>query len=417
MIAEQEIRRRIRDGGPITFAEFMDVALFWPDGGYYTGRDPVGASGDYYTSPMAHPAFGALLAVQLFQMWRLLGCPQPFTVVEQGAGNGRLCGDITGYADRLPDGFRDALRYLCLDLRPVPHAIQPPGGGRNPSVTPVAATGLPLRGVTGCFLSNEFLDVFPVHRVALAEGKLREILVALSGDELVEVLDEPSTPALAARLEDLDIELAEGQTVEINLGLEGWAEHLAAALDRGFVLSIDYGHRAEELYSAERRPRGSLTTFYRHVQTDSPLARVGRQDMTAQVDFTSVVNSGRRVGLEPVGFAWQGEFLQNLGLQRFQQQLPTLGLSPTEVRANRAGMVDLGRPGGLGDFKVLALGKNVGKPRLWGFESRAEPTPPLPDLPVPLLTPQHLSLAAGWTPRAEQEFEMELDWLRPESDG
>ena len=409
--AEQEIRRRILDGGPITFAEFMEVALFWPDGGYYTGSDPVGASGDYYTSPLAHPAFGALLAVQLFQMWQLLGCPHPFTVVEQGAGSGRLCRDVTGYADHLTEGFRDALRYLCLDLRPVAHAVPSPQGDTGPSVAQVVASGVPLRGVTGCLLSNEFLDAFPVHRITRNERELREIFVALEGGELVEILDAPSTPALAGRLEGLGIGLAEGQTVEINLGLEGWTEELGAALDAGFVLFIDYGHRAEELYSAEVRPRGSLTTFYRHVQTDSPLTRIGRQDITAQVDFTSVVNAGRLVGLEPVGFTVQGQFLRNLGLGHFQRQLPTLGLPRTAVQANRAGMVDLGRPGGLGDFKVLALGKNVDAPRLWGFESRAAPALPLPDLPVPLLTDRHISLPTGWPPREEQEFEMELEWL------
>ena len=408
--AEQEIRRRILDSGPITFAEFMEVALFWPDGGYYTGSDPIGASGDYYTSPLAHPAFGALLAVQLFQMWQLLGCPHPFTVVEQGAGSGQLCRDITVYAAHLPEGFRDALRYLCLDLRPVAHAVPSPQGDTGPSVAQVVASGVPLRGVTGCFLSNEFLDAFPVHRITRNEGELREIFVALEGGELVEIQDGPSTPALAARLESLGVELAEGQTVEINLGLEGWAEDLAAALDAGFVLSIDYGHRAEELYSAERRLRGSLTTFYRHVQTDSPLTRVGHQDMTSQVDFTSVVNAGRRAGLEPVGFTVQGQFLRNLGLGHFQRQLPILGLSPMEIQANRAGMVDLGRPGGLGNFKALVLGKNVGTPRLWGFQPRAEPTTPLPGLPVPLLTSQHLSLLSGRYPQQEISFELQDLW-------
>ena len=95
----------------------MEVALYWPQGGYYTGREPVGAVGDYYTSPAVHPAFGALLAVQLLQMWRHMGRPHPFTVLELGAGNGLLCRDINAYATDLPEEFAAALRYICLDRR------------------------------------------------------------------------------------------------------------------------------------------------------------------------------------------------------------------------------------------------------------------------------------------------------------
>ena len=416
MSAEAEIRSRITEQGAITFAEFMEVALFWPEGGYYATRDPIGPSGDYYTSPMAHPAFGALLAVQLFQMWELLGRPRPFTVVELGAGNGQLCRDITDYAVHLPADFGAVLSYLCLDLRPAPPIGTALCGDERPLVSQVVASGIPLRGVTGCFLSNEFLDAFPVHRVTMGQGRLREIFVTLDDGELVETLGGLSTPDLAARLERVGVELTEGQTGEINLGLGGWTEDLAAALDAGFVLTIDYGHPALELYSAERRPRGSLTTYYRHVQTDSPLTRIGQQDLTAHVDFTSVVEAGRRAGLEPAGFARQSRLLHNLGLGHFQRQLPRLGLTPMEVQANRAGMVDLARPGGLGDFRALALSKNVESPNLWGFRDGSELMPPLEGLPTPLLTPQHLSLLEGRYPQSEVSFELHELWPFGEED-
>ena len=128
--AEAEIRRRIGQRGPITFAEFMDVALYWPHGGYYsrdgdhapdgdnTATSPFGPSGDYYTSPMAHPAFGSLLALQLYQFWLLLDRPEPFTVAEPGSGNGQLGRDILATAAGLPGGFPDALQYICLDRGP-----------------------------------------------------------------------------------------------------------------------------------------------------------------------------------------------------------------------------------------------------------------------------------------------------------
>jgi SAM-dependent MidA family methyltransferase len=418
MSAEAEIRRRIREAGPITFAEFMELALFWPQGGYYLQQEPIGPSGDYYTSPLAHPAFGALLAVQLFQMWQLMGRPEPFTVVEMGAGNGLLCRDIVAYVNQvgaqhavpLLSEFHKSLRYVCIDRRVSSGAERHlPQDGQGPLVDRLAASGLPLRKAWGCFLSNEFLDAFPVHQVMMRQGRLREVYITQEDEHLAETLGEPSTPALAARLETLGIKLAEGQIAEINLGLDNWAEEVAAALEAGFVLTIDYGHPAHELYSTERRPRGALTTYYRHVHTDAPLQRIGRQDLTAQVDFTSVINAGRKAGLNPLGFILQRQLLDNLGLSGFQQRLTSLGLSPREIQANRAGMLDLARPDGLGNFKALAQGKNVGQPRLWGFNPAPETAALVEQLPVPLLTRQHLSLLEGRYPQMEYGFEVDID--------
>jgi SAM-dependent MidA family methyltransferase len=409
MSAEAEIHRRIHQKGAITFAEFMDLALFWPEGGYYLSGEPFGASGDYYTSPMAHPAFGALLAVQLFQMWQLMGCPNSFHVMEMGAGNGLLSRDITSYSQRLPPEFQRSFRYVCQDRRV--HSGEERG---LPNASRIVSSGVPLRGVKGCFLSNEFLDSFSVHQVRKHQGRLREVWVALEGDEFVEMLGEPSTQKLSQRLECLDIKLAEGQTAEINLRLGQWAEEVASALDSGFVLTVDYGHPAAQLYSSEVRPRGTLTTYYRHVQTDSPLRRIGQQDMSAQVDFTSVVNAGRRAGLEPVGLATQGHFLHNLGLGNFLKRLPALGLSIRDAQANRAGLVELARPSGLGGFTVLVQAKNVGNPRLWGLEHSDKAADLITDLPVPLLTSQHIPLLAGRYPQGEYEVAIENLW--PQTD-
>ncbi len=427
MNPEQEIRRRIQAAGPVTFAEFMETALYWPGGGYYSypsGAEPFGAWGDYYTSPMAHPVFGALLALQLYQCWRLLDCPAPFHVVELGAGNGQLCRDILSAASGLPGGFARCLRYLGIDRRntiprtalntvPNPSPNTVPDHGQNlPGAGRITSAGVPLRNLRGCVLSNELLDAFPVHQVRQERGRLWEVYITLeqgnaqqgSGEfetrPLVETLAEPSSPALAARLAELGIQLAEGQTAEINLGLDAWAGEVAAALSAGFVLTIDYGRPAAELYDRARRPRGTLTTFYRHVQTDAPLRRIGRQDLTAQVDFSSVVNAGRRVGLLPLAFTTQRQFLHNLGLDRFRRRLAGASLPQRQAGANRAGLLALVRSGGLGDFKVLAQGINVGQPALWGFEPAPAADELAGSLPAPWLTDRHLSLPSGWPTQA-----------------
>ena len=419
MTAEEEIRRRILATGSITFAEFMNLALFWPSGGYYTGPEPIGSSGDFYTSPHAHPAFGALIAVQLHQMWQVMGRPAPFTVVEMGAGNGRLCRDITGYAAGLPRDFARCLQYVCLDTL-VAGGVERVNTGETEGlkVNRIAALlslepsgeagfrGIPLRGIKGCVLSNELLDAFPVHQVTLNQGKLKEVYVTMTGQELEFVLEEPSTPRLAARLDGLGIALEEGQTVEINLPIEDWAVQVAGVLDTGFVLTVDYGRLASELYSMELRPRGTLTTFYRHTQTDAPLQRIGRQDMTAQVDFTTLMEAGRRAGLETLGFTAQGLFLSNLGLPQLRRRLAGLDLPRREIAANNTGMLELARPGGLGDFKVLVQGKNVGTPDLWGFQETRSEEAVASESNVPLLDVSHINLMEGRYPSTAFEF----DW-------
>ncbi len=393
MSAESEIRRRIAEKGRITFAEFMETALYWPDGGYYSRRDPIGASGDYYTSPLAHPAFGALLTVQLFQMWKLLERPSTFHVIEPGSGTGRLSRDVLSFASQLPEGFGDSMRYVCVDRGMV-------RGGEAPEaeVHRVVSTGLPFQPVEGCVLSNELLDAFPVHQVTVQDGALKEVYVTVGGDGLATVAGEPSTTRLADRLDSLGIRLQEGQTAEINLGLDRWVEEASQTLSRGFVLTVDYGRTAADLYSAEQRFRGTLTTFYRHTQTDAPLQRIGLQDMTAQVDFSSVTELGRKHGLEPLGYAVQGEFLSNLGLARFRRRLSSLGLGQQEFMANNSGMLDLAGAGGLGDFKVLAQGKNVEHPALWGFNATGEAWAIAEQLSVPLLSDLHLRVAEARYP-------------------
>ena len=227
MDAEGEIRRRIAEQGRITFAEFMEVALYWPVGGYYTSRHSVSPHDNFYTAARAHPAFAALLSLQLFQFWQLLERPCPFWVVEMGGADGLLARDILDYSAHLPDAFQDGLRYLCLDRSQAPGQ---PGG-----VQRITSEGVPLKGVVGCFLSNELVDAFPVHRVTMAGGKLQEVYVTVRDGALAEEMASRPPQALeeTAWL-SRDIALEEGQgTAEVNLAAGRWAEGVAGALERG----------------------------------------------------------------------------------------------------------------------------------------------------------------------------------------
>ncbi|MCY3692350.1 MAG: SAM-dependent methyltransferase [Chloroflexota bacterium] len=393
--AERAIRRRIARHGPITFAEFMAAALYGP-GGYYT--HPAAGS-DYYTGPRIHPAFGALLAVQLVHLWTLLERPDPFNVLEPGGGDGLLCRDILTASRHLPGGFGDAIRYTVIDPYPASGwETGLPNAGRV--VADILSPDLSsLPSPVHCVLSNELLDAMPVHQVRMEGGRLRELYVAIESDvadgyegALVELPAEPSTPDLESRLSDLGITLADGQTAEICLLLDVWAGVVASMVDCGFVLILDYGRAAADLYDPALRPQGTLVTYRAHRQTDAPLLYVGRQDITAQVDFTSAQRAGETAGLATVGNVPQGWFLQRLGLQTIRRNAPPVdaggpplagwitlpvgpnGLppetlpdalqpEPDDTRAWRTNLTHLAQPGGLGDFRVLLQAKGVSQER------------------------------------------------------
>lgn len=388
--AEQAIRDRIRRQGKITFAEFMRLALYHPVGGYYTCDAPFGADGDYYTSPAAHPAFGALLCVQLRHMWRLIGKPPQFTVVEMGAGNGILAHDIAAYAARLSPEFARCLHYICIDR------YAPASAAANPSVDRLRAHGVPLRCVIGCLLSNELVDAFPVHRFRIVNGAPLEIYVALDGNgAFTETLAAPSTPRLAERINALGFPLPDGFSGEVRLNTRSWLGEAAQALDKGFVITIDYGYEAAELYS-QRRRFGTLQTYYRHTEGGSPYQRIGRQDISALVDFSQLQSDGRAAGLSAIAYATQADLLQALGIDDMLRQIRTMPLSPRDRSANLMAMRQLIKPSGLGGFKALIQAKGV-------ESSAADIAPPLAqrgDLQAPLLSDRHMPLLEGRYPHA-----------------
>lgn len=396
--AEQAIRDRIRRHGKITFAEFMRLALYHPSGGYYTSAAPFGADGDYYTSPAAHPAFGALLCVQLRHMWRLIGKPPRFTVVEMGAGNGILANDVAAYAERLSPEFARCLRCICIDR-------YTPASAANPSVDRLRAHGVPLRAVIGCLLSNELVDAFPVHRFRIVDGAPLEIYVALDGNgAFTETLDAPSTPRLTERIKVLGFPLPDGFSGEVRLNTRSWIGEAAQALDKGFVITIDYGYEAAELYS-QRRRFGTLQTYYRHTEGGSPYQRIGRQDISAHVDFSQLQSDGRAAGLSAIAYTTQADLLQALGIDEMLRQVRVMPLSPRDRSANLMAMRQLIKPSGLGGFKALIQAKGV-------EASAADIAPPQQqrgEPQAPLLSDRHMPLLEGRYPHAAWQV-----WETPE---
>ena len=378
--ADAEARRRIALRGPLTFAEFMEIALYWPDGGYYASRRSFGPLGDFYTAPLAHPVFGALVARQLLTMWRAVGSPERFTVIEAGAGDGTLALDIVTHASALGGGFADALTYVAVDLREPPAEF--PGGW-------VRSGGVPELGGSGVVLANELLDAMPVHRVVMEGGRLRELFVdAAPEGGFAEVADEPSTPALAERLDGLGVTLSEGFRTEVGLASEGWLTEAFAAVERGYLLLVDYGHEAAVYYEESRRA-GTLRCYAGHTLGMNPYFNVGRQDISAHVEFTSVRSAAAAAGFAEAGQMSQSAWLRSLGVEACRAEVAgRSGLGRVERMANLRGMDVLLDEEGMGGFRVLAFAKGSPTAGVLGAG-------PPESAPTPLAGARHMPFGAG----------------------
>ena len=368
----------------------MQTCLYSSRGGFYSGRrDRVGAH--FGTSPTMHPVFGALIARQLEKMWNILGNPSVFHVIEVGSGDGSLACSIMDACQRMMPRFAGALYYVAADYQPVPFQspahvldwpeesadwVSPCGQDMRARVQRVKADGLrAFRNIVGCILSNELIDNFPVHRFCIRDGKVREVYVTLVDGKLGEMLGEPSTARIEERLGSLGLSLPEGYRGEVNLAMEDWIDQVATSLERGFVLTIDYGQGASDLYSPQNA-QGTLVCHYRHGVSDDPYRNVGEQDITCLVDFTSLKRLGESRGLATVGNATQSRFLANLGFYSlFDAQQPG-GRTAARRELSRIAMKTLVDPDEYGDFKVLAQARGI-EPgaELMGFDGDGSVTP------------------------------------------
>ncbi len=355
----ERIEREIHESGPMTFARFMELALYDPDHGYYVsgGRGP-GRTADFLTAPESHPIFGWAVARQVVEVWELLGRPDPFTVREFGAGSGALAAGLIDGLTRAQSPLREVIRYRIAERssdrdRQVRERLAAVGA------TDVleADDGRPVIGVV---LANEVLDALPVHQVlGTAEGNLVERFVELGADGAFMFADgPPSTPQLVDRLARESIRLAPGQLAEVCLALDGWVAEAAAGLSRGLFVAIDYGHPAAALYTPTR---GSLLRAYvHHGVHDDPFANIGRQDLTAHVDLTAVESAAARAGLVHLGTTTQAEFLAGLGAGDLLVELQTApGVELGGYLEARSAMFRLLDPAATGRFAVLLFGRGI----------------------------------------------------------
>lgn len=362
MSLQDIIMQRIHQEGPISFRDFMEMALYYPELGYYNSlADNIGADGDFYTSANLSDTFGAMIGRQIEEMWQNLE-KKPFKIVEYGAGTGLLCHDILDYLKINSPSLYDVLSYCIIEkslgMRKREQMYLKEKVTWHDSVDEIPE-------INGCILSNELIDNFSVHRVVM-EDQLMEVFVDYA-DGFVEVL-KPADKLLVDYFSFLGIELLRGFRIEVNLEALSWIGEISKSLNKGYVITIDYGDISSELYR-KYRSSGTLACYYQHHKKDNPYQFIGEQDITSHINFSALINWGNKNNLHCCGMTNQASFLLSLGLKEYQEKrfLETNGNATKaiqEANINYRLLMDMGFK-----YKVLLQSRNIPNYPLSGLKN------------------------------------------------
>lgn len=366
---QQKIIEKIKTEGPITFKNFMEMALYEPELGYYTSQNTkIGRAGDFYTSSHLHPIFSMMLGKQIEEMWKIMEKPSGFQIVEMGSGAGYLCKDMLDYykgvgGQGLEREIIKNLQYIIMELNPAMREQQKKLLVDYSDKIRWVASLKELNNIRGCILSNELLDAFPVHIIEM-EDEIKEVFVSADGEALKEIKIKPGTSRISDYLKEFSVELPKRYRTEINLDIRKWLNEANNALREGFILTIDYGYPVWDYYSEDRN-RGTLLCYHKHQATEDPYQNIGEQDITAHVNFSSVKKWGEELGIKTIGFCQQGTFLMSLGID---EAIAEIHKNSPDYLFEVARIKKLILPGTMGEtHKVMIQYKGNGEPRLRGF--------------------------------------------------
>ncbi len=359
------IRAEIASHGPMSFRRFMELALYEPEHGYYASRaDRLGPDGDFVTAGDAGPAFGRCLARQLSEFDALLERPERFRLIELGAGRGLLARDVLDAAQELDAGLARRLSVTLVDRSA---AMRAEAAGRVPEAV-VLEQPQPDEAGRGCAVAVELFDALPVSRLRRRGERLVEVLVDVDRTgALVELEGAPDeeTRALAERHGAAP---NDGDEAEVSTELPRVLAAMASTLGRGFLVIVDYGHSAERLYDGRHR-RGTLLAYHRHETNEDYLARVGRQDLTAHVNFSALEEAAHGLGLVTLGRTTQDRFLIANGLIELFEPADPSRVHDVRLVRQRLQAMQLIHPHAMGRrFQVLVIGKGLDRrPSLRGL--------------------------------------------------
>lgn len=353
----------------ITFADYMELVLYHPDHGYYANNQVnIGKQGDFFTSSHLGADFGELLAEQFVDIWHKMDRPAAFTILEMGAGQGIFAQDVLHYLNLNYPDFFQCLQYLIIEKSPGLKNAQ------KQHLTPWSNVKwsdweqLDDHSLIGCLFSNELVDAFPVHQFMLNQKEMKEIyltaeITATGKIKFIEVYDHLSTSKIREYFDLIKVDISaydDGYRSEVNLAALDWIKTISQKLKQGYIITIDYGYPAHRYYNPQRQ-QGTLQCYYQHAQHSNPYINIGRQDLTAHVDFTSLIEYGNLCQLELIGMTQQCLFLMALGIG---DRLAILSQTDTKLDLittlrRRDVLQQLIAPMGLGGFTVLIQGKGL----------------------------------------------------------
>jgi SAM-dependent MidA family methyltransferase len=358
MLLQEIIIEKISTEGPISFRDYMEMALYYPGLGYYTkGNNQIGTGGDYYTSPYLTPLFGEMIAKQLEEMWYILG-KKAFTIVEYGAGAGLLCRHLMQSIKKKQEWY-DQLTYYVIEKN-AENGFSELYPDSEKLYRVASIQDLPA--ITGCILSNELVDNFPVHRV-LMQDQLMEVFVNYR-DGFEEIL-RPASGELCSFIQEFYPVFPKGFRTEINLDALTWIRETANKLHRGFLLTFDYGYQSSGGFPSQGN--GTLVCYHKHQVNGNPYLYIGDQDITADVNFSALQKWGINYGLKTCGFTSQSNFLSALGLTNHirETEKQVKGLETTDDQKKRFASIFLFEMGK--KIKVLIQQNGLIQPQISGL--------------------------------------------------
>ncbi len=361
------IKNKIKQKGDISFRDFMDMALYYPELGYYTSdKSKIGEKGDFFTASELDEAFGALLAKQFAEIFEKLNTDN-FKIVEIGAGKGYLAYDILNNLKKNYPKVYENSEYILIEKSPY-HIKAQKQLLKDFQNTKWVQDIIDFEdeSIEGVIFSNELFDAFPVYLIRKKNNQIWEVFLTLDEEENIIEVEKPARKEILEYLKELNINILEGMTTEVNLDAKDYIQLIGKKLKKGYVITIDYGYPSAELYKYYRM-KGTLLCYHKHRYSENYWENVGYQDITSHVNFSALKHYGEKVGLKTIAFTDQAHFLTSLGLMDIFAELQEKGDWQSYERLNRLKTLVL--PKGMGEkFKVLIQTKNIDNPKIKGIE-------------------------------------------------
>tara|TARA_B100001750_G_C15520832_1_gene611381 strand:- start:6087 stop:7052 length:966 start_codon:yes stop_codon:yes gene_type:complete len=273
--------------------------------------------------------------------------PHKFQIVELGCSTGILAETIYSYSKSISLDFANSIQYIGVDRTL----------NKKTDFNSIKSNLIPLKNISGCIISNELIDSFPFHRFKIINNEVKEIYVTIKNNKLISILDQPSSKKINQKLSQLKFQLPNNFEGEIFLEIDNLFNSITQSLKKGFIVTVDYGEERENLYV--NQSRGTMQTYFKHTSGASPFQRIGEQDITANIDFSYLIEAGLLNQIRPVSLCSQKEFLEIFGIKKWIENIQNSKLEQSKKQINLINIKKLINNQGLGNFKILIQEKNT----------------------------------------------------------